>query len=338
MMVSRGKRLLENIRFSAGIWVFSPCADRFEPTGYKDVGSPVDRINMAGQVEGLEGLILQYPTIVNFENIDDVRNALKENKLKAAQVDAVLFSRKFAKGSFTSADEKLRSEAIKLAKETIDITRELGSNYAGFWLGQDGYDYPFQVDYRDIWDKEVSAIKEIAEYAQENAPNVKICLEYKLKEPRCYITLSSAAKVVILAQEIGMPNVGATLDFGHCLFGQENPAESVEFLNRYGRLFTVHINDNYSYWDDDLFFGSLHTIQAFEFVYSLSKVNYQGWIGLDLFPYRESAVSVCEMSIKNFKHMARLLDEIPMDELQLALSKHDAVSAFNAIKKALFKS
>jgi len=66
-MTSIGKRLLENIRFSAGIWVFSSCTDRFEPAGYKDVGSPIDRINMAGQVKDLKGLILQYSTIVNFK-------------------------------------------------------------------------------------------------------------------------------------------------------------------------------------------------------------------------------------------------------------------------------
>jgi len=66
---------------------------------------------------------------------------------------------------------------------------------------------------------------------------------------------------------MGLPNLGATIDFGHCLLGRENPAEPVVFLDGYKRLFAVHINDNYGCWDDDLFFGSLHTLKALEFIY-----------------------------------------------------------------------
>jgi len=217
------------------------------------------------------------------------------------------------------------------------MAKELGSNYAGLWLGQDGYDYPFQVNYKDIWENEVNGLREVAMYAQEHAPDVKICVEYKIKEPRCYITMAGAGKAVAVCQEVGLPNIGATLDFGHCLFGQENPAESVIFLNRYKKLFAVHINDNYGYWDDDLFFGSLHIIQALEFVYSLVKVNYEGWIGLDIFPYREDVVHACNISIRNFKKMAKLLDELSEEDLMKAQAKHDAIEAFRCIRKIILK-
>lgn len=329
--------MLEKVRFSAGIWAFTPCADRFEPDGYKEPSTVPDQIRTAKNVKDLEGVILQYPTGLNESNLDEIRSVLKESKLVASQVDANLFSRRFANGSFTSPDEKIRREAIEIAKSTVKMAKELNCNYAGLWLGQDGYDYPFQVNYRDLWEREISGFREVALYAQENAPNVKICIEYKLKEPRCYMTMADAGKTVAICQEIGLPNLGATIDFGHCLFGQENPAESVIFLNRYNRLFAVHINDNYAYWDDDLFFGSLHMLQALEFVYSLAKVKYEGWIGLDIFPYREDVVQACDMSIQNFKAMAKLLDKLPERDLAKAQSKHDAVEAFRCLRKIILK-
>lgn len=330
-------KMLRDVKFSAGIWAFTPCADRFEPKGYKEPTTIPDQIRIAKNVKDLDGIILQYPTGLNEKNIDEIRNALKESKLVAAQVDANLFSRKFAKGSFTSSDEKVRQEAIEIAKSTVMMAKELNCNYAGLWLGQDGYDYPFQAHYKDLWDKEVNGFREVATYAQENAPDVKICIEYKLKEPRCYLTMADVGKTVVVCQEIGLPNLGATIDFGHCLFGQENPAESVMFLDRYKRLFGVHINDNYAYWDDDLFFGSLHTWQALEFVYSLAKVDYRGWIGLDIFPYREDVVQACDVSIQNFKEMAKLLDKLSEKDLMKAQSKHDAIEAFRCVRKIIFE-
>lgn len=39
-----------------------------------------------------------------------------------------LFLRRFAKGSFTSWNKKIRKEAIEIAKSTVKIAKELGSS------------------------------------------------------------------------------------------------------------------------------------------------------------------------------------------------------------------
>jgi len=329
--------MLKELRFSAGIWAFTPCADRFEPRGYKESKTVPDQIRVAGRVKDLDGIILQYPTGLNESNVDEIRDALRESGLIVAQVDANLFSSRFAKGSFTSPDAKIQKEAIEIAKNVVKMAKEMGSKQAGLWLGQDGHDYPFQVNYKELWDREVSGYREVAEYARDNAPDVKICVEYKLKEPRNFMTTATVGKTVAICQEIGLPNVGATIDFGHCLMGQESPGESVMFLDRYKRLFAVHINDNYGYWDDDLFFGSLNTMKALEFIYCLEKVNYRGWIGLDIFPYREDVVQACDISIQNFRDMAELLDKLPEEDLIKAQSMQDAIEAHRAVRKIFFK-
>lgn len=69
-------------------------------------------------------------------------------------------------------------------------------------------------------------MREIAEYD----PGTRIGIEYKPIEPRMHQLVSSAAKAALLGCELGLPNVGAYLDFGHALISKETPAESVALL------------------------------------------------------------------------------------------------------------
>ncbi len=100
----------------------------------------------------------------------------------------------------------------------------------------------------------VEGLREAASYRRD----VNLTIEYKTKEPRTYQYISNAAKSLLLCEEIGATNLGVVLDLGHSLFAGENPAESVALLERYKRLFHVHLNDNYRSWDDDLLLGSVH--------------------------------------------------------------------------------
>ena len=50
------------------------------------------------------------------------------------------------------------------------------------WLGQDGFDYSFQADYKDLWQKEIEGIREVASHD----PDCNISIEYKPNEPRAY--------------------------------------------------------------------------------------------------------------------------------------------------------
>jgi hypothetical protein len=50
--------MARDIRFSSGIWAFTGCVDRFCTAGYRDPISLEDQIRMAGNVKGLDGLII----------------------------------------------------------------------------------------------------------------------------------------------------------------------------------------------------------------------------------------------------------------------------------------
>ena len=42
-------------------------------------------------------------------------------------------------------------ERIISAKEAVDVCREMGSDHVILWPAHDGYEYPFQMDYRSAW-------------------------------------------------------------------------------------------------------------------------------------------------------------------------------------------
>ncbi len=141
----------------------------------------------------------------------------------------------------------------------MDIAAELGCGLINIWNGQDGYDYPFEADYLQEREWLVSGLRECAQHRAD----VRVSLEYKLKEPRNRSYLGTAAGTLLIAQEIGLPNVGVTIDVGHALVAYEDVGESIAMLSHAGsKLFHMHFNDNYRLWDDDMIVGSVHTIET----------------------------------------------------------------------------
>ena len=121
------------------------------------------------------------------------------------------------------------------------------------WPGQDGFDYPFQADYSRCWRLLIDGIGEVAAHR----PDVRIAIEYKPKEPRAHLFVRNAGTLLHLLHEIGLANVGATIDLGHSLVAGENAAEAAVLLADAGKLFQVHVNDNYRDWDHDLMVGTI---------------------------------------------------------------------------------
>jgi sugar phosphate isomerase/epimerase len=304
-------------KFSAGVWAFTSCVDRFCVNGYRDDPTLEEKIAMAGRTEGLDGLILQYPAVVNDDNVDRVASLMRDEGVEVAAVDVSIFGTEFRQGAYTNPDPDLRRRAIDVTKRCADVARELGTPNVGIWPGQDGYDYLFQYDYREIWAREIDAIREVAEHA----PDAQICVEYKIREPRMHMTVATACKALHLFNKIGLPNVGATVDMGHCFMARENPAESAALLHEEGRLFSAHFNDTYGIDDDDLIAGSVHLMHTIELLLVLDELGYEGWYGLDYFPYREDIVEAAEISIANVKGLlgwARSIDRAHLAELQQA--------------------
>ena len=215
----------------------------------------------------------------------------------------------------------------------LDAAVELGCGLVNIWNGQDGYDYHFQADYWQERDWLVEGLRECAAYR----PEVRVSLEYKPKEPRNRSYLGTAAGTLLVAQEIGLPNVGVTIDVGHALVAYESVAESIALLSRAGgRLFHMHLNDNYRLWDDDMIVGSVHAIEYLEMLYWLDRVGYDGFLSLDQYPYRENPEEAIAESIRWLRAFRAVVDRAGAERIGEVIRGGDAVQALRMVREALF--
>lgn len=320
-------------RYSVILSNVGSSADRFLTTGYSapfTIPELFARVKQIPQVTGVE-LIGNWH--VTERNVKEIKQHLEENELKLVSIIPDHFGQmKWKNGSFAAKDPSIRMEAVVHTKEMIDAAIELGGDLISLWPGQDGYDYLFQADYIQERDWFAEGVKEACLYRDD----VKISLEYKVKEPRTHSYLSTVATSLLIAQEIGTDNVGVTIDFGHALNAYETPAESVALLKKYGnKLFHVHMNDNFRHWDDDMIVGSIHTIETLEFFYWLKRTEYKGWLSIDQYPYREDGLEAVREGVNAMEAFAELVDCIPSGELDGLIRNGNAPEITAYLRKLL---
>jgi len=293
---------------------FSSCADRFVKGGYKEQFPFERQLEMIASVEGITGVALDYPS--QYEDPAALRALLDPLGLALGMTEIDMYSSaRWRYGSLSSLDDGTRDEAIALCKRGVDAAIEAGGADVQLWLGQDGYDYPFQTDYNEAWARLVDAIEQVVCHR----PEMKITIEYKPKEPRVRCFISTVGSALYICERIGRPNAGITLDVGHSLMAQETPAEAAVMAMQRGRLFHLHLNDNYRDWDHDMIPGTVNLWDTLELFYWLERMQFDGWWGIDIYPYREdgsAALGRTVASIYRFREIACRLIEAGIESLQ----------------------
>ena len=324
----------EELKFGACLPAFDSCADRYVLSGYGKKKTLEELFISASEVEDLQGIELVGNWHINEGNFDFVKSLLEKTRLEVAMVVPDLWTQgKWGLGSFTSNDPKIRADAIREVKKAIDMALALNCDKIDLWFGQDGYDYSFQSNFPWALKQLIEGVRECADYN----PNVNICIEYKLKEPRTHLFVNSAAKTLLLIERINRENVGALLDTGHALAAQENMAEAASLLAEERKLFYIHLNDNYRLWDDDMMVGSIHIIEYLELFYWLKKYKYQGWYTLDIFPYREDGIKAVKESIEWIKGLINIVDQIGEDRFETLIERGDATEISRVLRSVLIR-
>ena len=324
---------MENFKIGVGLWCVSFAADRFLSTGYRSQKTLKEQIEIVSKIDSAESIDLHTS---DFKGVKpkEVVKIVHDVGLKVNAVNANIFGDPLYKyGAYTNTDKKIWQKAVDLSKKSIDIAREMDASISSLWPGQDGFDYYFQNDYYYQWDSTVSAVREICDYA----PDIKIGYEYKPKEPRMFSLVSNAAKAVLLVNEVGAENLGVTLDYGHALFAHENPTESLCLINRAGKLFNVHFNDAYGNWDDDLIAGSVNVWNNIEFFWYLKNTEYDGFITLDMFPYRENPYDACSLAIRMIKSYERIAANLDDSAIRALQKENDAAAIMEMLRKEVLE-
>ncbi|MBI4283662.1 MAG: sugar phosphate isomerase/epimerase [Chloroflexi bacterium] len=321
------------MKFGACLGIFGQAADRFCRSGYGPKRTLDEMFEATSRVKGLAGVELVSNWHVKEDNVAQVKKTLEKHHLEACMMVPDLWTQsRWGKGSFASKDKKIRQAAVKEVKKVMDLSAEIGCDKVDVWLGQDGFDYSFQADYLEDWGNIIECTRECAAHRSD----IKICIEYKLKEPRIHCYVNSAAKALLLINEVQKDNVGILLDVGHAIVAQENPAEAAALISRNrGKLFYIHLNDNYRYWDDDMMVGSVNIPMLLEFMHWLNEIGYDDYYTLDIFPYREDSIKAVAESIEWIKTMKKMISKIGRDKIREVIAGGDATQSLRMLREAI---
>ncbi len=320
-------------KFGACLPTFASCADRYCLSGYGGGSDTIEgMLDLAVTVPDLKGIELVGNWHINDKNMGEMKKAVKDRGLEICMLTPDLWTQaKWKQGSLAAADKKTRRAAVAEVKKVMDWAAEAGCSYVDVWPGQDGYDYYFQADYQAAWEWMVEGVRECADHRKD----VEVLIEYKMKEPRTHIFISTVGKTMLLINEVDRENVGCLLDLGHASQGGENVAESVALVNRrgYEKLSYMHFNDNWHTWDDDMMAGSVHLYELLETLYWLKRTKYEGWLTLDIFPYREDGVKAASESMKWIQGLLARIDEMGMENIAGVISQNNAVESSRFLRK-----
>ena len=123
--------------FGAGIWHFATYVDRYATDGYGPPRGLIEMIDMAGQVDDLTVVDINYPFADTSVSLDDVEEALQRNKLSIIGITPEIYTQQFAKGAFTNPDPGIRRLANEMINEGqtgpgIDALRKMTEHFPDY--------------------------------------------------------------------------------------------------------------------------------------------------------------------------------------------------------------
>jgi xylose isomerase len=167
-----------------------------------------------------------------------------------------------------------------MIKKAKDFAKAVGAPHVTCCPLSDGYDVLFQINYKTAWNYMVETIGEAAGYL----PEIPLFIEPKYSETRVHCQLDTTAKALLLLKDVKSKNTGITLDMGHSLQSQENPAQSLSLIYESGFDAYIHTNDNDTKADWDLVGASRHFLHYVELMYWAQEYNYNKYFTTDASP------------------------------------------------------
>lgn len=319
-----------SLPIAAGLSAWSRFRDRF--AHYRDAAPVTDAIRQAAAIPGIEAVDLSRGYLP--KDIHPVKEVLQECNLRVAALGTAMSKDpRTVRGTFSSEDPEVRRLCVGIVKECMDIAAELGADIVRLWFGQDGYDYHFEMDYDTRWERLVEGVRECAQYRKD----IRLCIEYKAREPKLHQLVNTAATTLLLIDEVGEENVGVLLDVGHALLADEMLAETAAMVARRDKLWLVHLNDNYFHADCDLIPGAVHIMALLELFLWLRRVGYEGYLSYDTVAMTHDPQRITAECVRYTKALMTVADRIRMEEIDRVFVEGDAPGGLALIREALFQ-
>lgn len=310
---------MSRFRFSVGPWNVHTGADSYGP----ETRQPIDLETKFAKFAELGFSAVQFhddDAVPNMNNMTEeeikeyargVKKLLDKYGLAAEFVAPRLWMDPHTKdGGFTSTRKEDREFALWHAYRSIDIANALGSDLIVLWLAREGTLCAESKSPVRATRQLVEAINKMLEYD----PKIRVCIEPKPNEPIDRSICGTIGHVMaISAATIDPKRVGGNLESAHAVLAGLDPANEIGFALAFGKLFTVHLNDqNGIRYDQDKSFGVENLRQAFNQVKVLVENNYGSrgeYVGLDVKAMRTTSDEDSYEHLKNSLAIFRALED-----------------------------
>src|SRR3989339_808600 len=333
------------VKNSVGIWALSPLATRFMPAGYQPSAvreTMEQRVARAVKEIGVlvDGYEFHYPNELNEENLAGIKKILGKHHDIYAIAMGLHCMPEFALGGFTNPRKELRAKAIALVKRAIDMCKQTGAKLI-IWPGGEGYNYPFQAAYAEMWGYFIGALQEIVEYA--NTKKVTVLLEHKNSEPAMKIMMRNIGMTMFIInklKELGTDTsrLKINMDWQHLIMNGEHLAEHAALLMNEGLLGHHHANSGWGNFDDDNMVATSNFMDTLALCVELRKAGYGKdgeRIGYDLFPYTENQTEAIKRSVLHWEFLESVVDRMNLNALYQAQKNKDAVRCYEIVYETL---
>ncbi len=314
-----------DLKFSAGIWYFAPGGGRFHDRYMPD--QPIEaRLEVAARLAdyGLQAMEAHYPNEINEKNLEIWKQFARDSGIRILTVVPLLFwDAQFEWGSLSSPIPQVRQAAIERTIRTLELNRELDTDFAIVWPGIDGYENAFGSDLVAARDRFAQGLAQ----AMDAVPGVRVAEEPKPYEPRGHILYGTTVEGILLGQKVeallqhplnrtllaeGHALCAMNPEVGHMLMAYEDLPYAFSLVLEYGRLAHTHWNSQpLGNYDQDLNVGVVSPEQTEAALYVLKMYGYQGYFGLDINPERmpvEQALKNCMDALRAANDRINSLD------------------------------
>jgi xylose isomerase len=330
------------MKTSLGIWALGPMVTRFVPGGYQPerrdepVQEKVHRA-VAGLGDLMDDYEFHYPGELNRENLDEVRAALDGHGIYCV-AGGLHVDPRFGKGGLTSLDDSVRAEALRLLLEAADLAGDIEAQMI-IWPGGEGFNYPFQVPYAEVWSRLIDGIGQVADRLASKGR--LLFLEHKNSEPAMKILMRNIGMTLHIIHTLrvrGVDNVKVNMDWQHLIMNGEHLPEYAALLASEGLLGHQHANSGWGTFDDDNMVGATAFMETLELALELRRANYGAngeRLGFDLYPYTEDQVGAVKRSVLQWNFIDGVAAKIDEAALREAQGAKDAVRAYEIVYAAL---
>jgi xylose isomerase len=290
--------------------------DRFSE--YQNPKTTEDKLEIVSKINGFTGVEMVFP----YENSGpaETNTLMKKYGLEFAAINVnVKKEAEWVPGALSRPDKGIRDRAVAMIKKAKDFAKAVGAPHVTCCPLSDGYDVLFQIDYKTAWNYMVETIGESADYL----PEIPLYIEPKYSETRVHCQLDSTAKALLLLKDVKCKNTGVTIDMGHSLQSQENPAQALSLIYENGFDAYIHTNDNDTKADWDLIGASRHFLAYVELMFWAQQYNYDKFFTTDASPRifnvidffnRHSEITIGAYNLAKSLNQSEILEMMKMED------------------------